>query len=122
MFKKHTMKKVLIYSLFIFSFSFLIISCHCKKKIAADTKATAEVKRDFEVEGYTKATVINYAVDGCTFLLQLADEKKLEPTNLSTDFKKDNLAVWVKYMPKKGGMSVCMAGQIVEISDIQLRK
>lgn len=116
------MKKSFVLSLLIFISSTFIISCNCKKKVQTETKTTTEVKRDFEKEGFVKATVINYTVDGCNFLLQLADEKKLEPTNLSADFKKDNLAVWVKYISKKGGMSVCMAGQIVEISDIQLRK
>lgn len=102
------------------TFSMSIISCHCCKK--STSSEVKESKRDFEKEGYVKATVINYTLDGCTFLLQLADEKKLEPTNLSADFKKDQLAVWIKYMPKKGGVSICMAGQMVELSDIQIRK
>ena len=81
-----------------------------------------EKKRDFEQEGYTKATVVNYEIDGCKYILQLEHEKKLEPTNLTADFKKDKLDVWVKYIPKKGGMSVCMVGQVIELTDIQLRK
>jgi hypothetical protein len=120
--KKTGMKKVFLFSFFLFTFSFLTVSCHCKKKACFWTNRTVEVKKDFEKEGYVKATVINYTVDGCTFLLQLTDEKKLEPTNLSEEFKKDNLPVWIKYSPKKGAVSVCMAGQIVELSDIQLRK
>lgn len=90
------------------------------KKVAIESVNTPVI--DLEVEGYTKATVISYEVDGCTFLLQLADEKKLEPTNLSADFKKDRLAVWIKYVPKKGAVGICMAGQIVELSDIQIRR
>jgi len=116
------MKKALLLPFLILNFSLFVVSCHCKKKISSETNAAAEVKKDFEGEGYVKATVIKYALDGCGFLLQLADEKKLEPTNLSADFKKDNLTVWIKYAAKKGGMSVCMAGQIVELSDIQMRK
>src|SRR4051812_47827488 len=116
------MKKAFLFSFLLFTFSFLIVGCHCKKKASADSKTTVEVKKNFDKEGYVKATVINYTIDGCTFLLQLADEKKLEPTNLPEAFKKDNLSVWVKYVDKKDAMSICMAGQIVEISDIQLRK
>lgn len=116
------MKKAFLFSFLFCTFSFLIVSCHCKKRATVDANTTTDFKRDFEKEGYTKATVINYTIDGCTFLLQLADEKKLEPTNLSDEFKKDNLAVWIKYIPKKGGVSICMAGQMVELSDIQLRK
>lgn len=118
------MKKTLFFSFLIFNFSFLISSCHCKKKTTSETViATPEIKKDFEAEGYVKATVVDYQLDACRYLLQLPDEKKLEPSpNLSPEFQKDQLAVWVKYIPKKGGMSVCMAGQMIEISDIQIRK
>ena len=119
---KKTFKFLLVF--FLFNFFFLVFSsCHCKKKItSASQPSTAEQKRDFEKEGYVKATVINYEVDGCTFLFKLSDEKKLEPTSLSAEFKKDQLAVWIKYTPKKGAVSTCMAGQVVELSDIQIRK
>jgi len=116
------MKKIFFFSLFFILVSFFFPSCHCKKKAATDTTNSEEVKKDFAADGYIKATVINYEVDGCTFLLLLEDGKKIEPTNLSADFRKDKLTVWIKYMAKKGGVSVCMAGQIVELSDIQLRK
>jgi hypothetical protein len=52
----------------------------------------------------------------------LSDGKKLQPYNLSDEFKKDQLTVWVKYVPKKNVFNSCMAGQVVELSDIQLRK
>ena len=117
------MKKLLLFSFFLFNFSFLITSCHCKKKATSPSQnVVAEQKRDFEKEGYVKATVINYTLDGCTFLLKLSDDKKLEPTNLPTEFKKDQLAVWIKYSMKKGGVSICMAGQVVDLSDTQIRK
>ena len=68
-------------------------------------------------EGYTHATVINYTIDGCTYLLQLEDGKKLEPDNLKDEYKKDNLKVWIKYQPRKGN-SICMAGEMITIIDI----
>ena len=114
------MKK--LFFLFLIPYILYLSSCHCKKVASPTQATTTEQKRDFEAEGYTKATVISYEIDGCTYLLKLSDEKKLEPTNLSADFKKDQLAVWIKYVPKKGGVSICMAGQMVEISDIQIRK
>src|ERR1035437_2473533 len=110
------MKKLFFFSFLIFNFSFLIISCDCKKKAVSASQTTAtDQKRDFEKEGYLKATVINYEVDGCTFLLKLPDEKKLEPTNLAAEFKKDQLAVWIKYASPKGAVSICMVGQMVEL-------
>lgn len=77
---------------------------------------------DFAAEGYLKATVIYYEVDACKYVLQLEDAKKLEPVNLKEEFKKDQLPVWIKYLPKKNTVSICMAGTIVELTDIQLRK
>ncbi len=116
------MKKLLLSILLLTSISFLVASCHCKKKAAADT-VTPEVKRDFEAEGYVKAMVIYYDLDACRYLLVLTNEKKLEPSaELPTAFQNDKLTVWLKYAPKKGGVSVCMAGQMVDIADIQIRK
>lgn len=114
------MKKAIVFTFLLFTFSFLIISCHCKKK-AASTTVTAQ-KKDFEKEGYTKATVIAFELDGCKFLILLEDQKRLEPVNLSPDFQKDQLAVWIKYAIKKDGVSICQAGQMVDLTDIQLRK
>jgi hypothetical protein len=93
------------------------------KKVKIESGASSDsFKMDFEKEGYAKATIISYQVDGCTFILQLSDGKKLQPYNLSDEFKKDQLTVWVKYVPKKNVFNSCMAGQVVELSDIQLRK
>ena len=66
------MKKFLFLSFSLFHFSLLIISCHCKRKTASPQTAIVveEKKRDFAQEGYTKATVINYEMDGCKYILQ----------------------------------------------------
>lgn len=93
------------------------------KKVLVESIASSDTfQMDFEKEGYSKATIVNYQVDGCTFILQLADGKKLQPYNLSDEFKKDQFAVWIKYVPKKNVFNSCMAGQVVELSDIQIRK
>ncbi|TAL60072.1 MAG: hypothetical protein EPN85_08040 [Bacteroidetes bacterium] len=117
------MKKAILFSFLISIFLFLIFSCHCRKKATAQTIAITEVKRDFEKEGYVRATVIYFDLDACRYLLVLANEKRLEPSaNLAPEFQQDQLSVWVKYVAKKGGVSACMAGQIVEVSDIHIRK
>lgn len=120
------MKNIFIISI-IFSASTLFFSCCCAKKTAA-THANTTTKRDFEKEGYVKATVIFYEIDACKYVLQLEPDLngpdviiKLEPVNLKDEFKKDQLLVWIKYEEKKGAVSICMAGKIVELSDIQLR-
>ena len=130
------MKKLFLFSFLILNFSFLITSCCCKKKasstVVAQTNSTAtsdtdiqkiqEEQKAFANGGYNRGRIIYNEVDGCGYMIQLGDGAKLEPTNLKDEFKKDKLDVWVKYTFKKGGASICMAGQIVDITDIQLRK
>jgi hypothetical protein len=70
---------------------------------------------------YTEATVINYSVDGCSWMLKLKDGKKLEPVNLKDEFKKDNLNVWIQYNPYKGNSS-CMAGEMITLTAIEIKK
>ena len=129
------MKKLFLSAILISGFSFLIASCHCKKKTSssanqttnttptdADIKKIQEQQKAYANGGYSRGMVINYEVDGCTYLIQLGDGTKLQPTSLKDEFKKDKLDVWIKYTTKKGAVSNCMSGQIVDITDIQLRK
>lgn len=94
----------------------VVLTASCSKKVAGLKSFPEETK-----EGYIKATVVNLTLDGCSWMLQLEDGKKLEPVNLKEEFKKDKLNVWIQYQVKKGGMSVCMAGEVITISDIKLR-
>jgi hypothetical protein len=71
---------------------------------------------------FIKAEVINYTVDGCTWMLKLEDGKKLQPSELKPEFQKNKLKVWIKYVVKKGGVGICMAGEMVNITEIELRK
>ena len=125
------MKKLFpfILSLFFLQYTFFLASCCGKKNAAAQNTTIPEVKRDFEKEGFIKATVVYYELDGCKYILQLVSDPngpdviyQLEPQNLKEEFQKDQLAVWIKYTARKGGVSVCMAGQMVDLTDIQLRK
>ena len=133
------MKKVFLFSFLITGFSFLITSCHCKKKtsksdsaVMVNTNTTTPTQEEIEKiqeqqfkyasEGYTKARVIYYELDGCNYILLLGDGTRLEPANLPQEYKKDKLDVWIQYSLKKGAVSVCMVGQIVELKDIQLRR
>lgn len=89
---------------------FLISSC--SRKTCRNT-ATAW-------EYYEKATVINYPLDGCNWLLKLEDGKKLQPVNLDQKFQKDNLNVRITYEIIKDGMGICMAGEMVTLTKIIL--
>ncbi|MGZ4035504.1 MAG: hypothetical protein ACXVPU_10110 [Bacteroidia bacterium] len=76
----------------------------------------------YEFEGYEKAKVINYPIDGCGWMLQLEDSTKLQPLILSPEFQKEGLQVLIKYEIKKDVAGVCMAGKIVALTDIKKLK
>jgi len=62
-------------------------------------------------------------LDGCGFVIDLNEGKRLEPTNLS-EFNitpENGKKIWVKYHETEGG-SICMSGEIVEIDCISIRK
>lgn len=95
--------------------STLIFSA-CSPKVPGTQSVTP-----MEQQGFVKATVKNYTVDGCTWLLELENGKKLQPAFLDIPFQKDNLAVWIKYTVTKSNASICMTGQTVNITEIQQR-
>ncbi len=102
----------------------VITSCCCKKVCGRgkEERTTTAPPVDYVKEGYTAATVIYYELDACKWMIQLDDEKKLEPRGMDTAFQKDKLKVWVKYEILKGAVSTCMAGTIVKITEIKERK
>mgnify|MGYP001589060402 CR=1 FL=1 len=90
-------------------------SCKCKEP------AAASIQRNYTSEGFTKAIVIKYEVDGCVWMIQSENGEKFEPSNLPEEFRKDQLPVWLKYQFQKAGVSNCMAGKMVLISEIAKR-
>ncbi|MGQ0829062.1 MAG: hypothetical protein ACT4ON_11795 [Bacteroidota bacterium] len=96
----------------------VIITTACSQK----TGTTQSTVKEQDKAGFTKATVINYKLDGCSWMLQLEDKNRLEPINLKEEFQKENLKVWVQYEIFKEGASICMAGEMVKIIAIELRK
>lgn len=81
-------------------------------------------KTNYAKEGYEKAVVINYKVDGCGFMLQLLDKRKskISPDKLPDEFKKEKMKVWIKYSAsKKQPITTCMAGHFCDLIDIKKR-
>lgn len=105
---------------------FLSLSCS-KKTIstggAKPVKAEVTEVVDYAKEKYTMATVVDMReLDGCGFMLKLDSGKKLQPSPaLAKEFSVNDKAVWIKYQVKKGGVGICMSGQIVTLLDIQGR-
>ena len=109
---QNKLKNIVLIALVVF-----INACSQKTTTPATTKTVPPEKANF-----TKATVINYKLDGCSWMLQLEGGKKLEPINLNVEFQKENLKVWIQYEPFTQGASICMAGEIVKITAIEARK
>ncbi len=99
----------------IISFSLITLNINAQEKPR---------KINYKKEGYIKAQIINYNVDGCGFLIELCDKKKSKfaPEKLADNLKKDKQKIWIKYtLAKKQPMSTCMAGKLIEVLDIQKR-
>ena len=94
--------------------SVFIVACVTKKVTASDT--------DMEAQGFVKAMVIRMDLDGCGYMLELAGDKtKLEPDGLQPEYQTDSLNVWIKYKAAPDRMSVCMAGQTIDLLEIKKR-
>lgn len=72
-----------------------------------------------DVVSATAKVVDAKGLDGCRFLLELSDGKKLIPLSLPPTLSKDGLEVHVQYRFKKSMMSICMAGPTVELLKIE---
>ena len=95
-------------------FCIAAVACVVKKATVSDT--------DMEKQGYVKAMVLSYEVDGCTYMLELSSDKsKLEPDGLQPEFQKDSLPVWIKYKAAPDRMSICMAGATIDLLEIKKR-
>lgn len=85
-------------------------------------KKAAKSDTEMETEGFVKAMVVKYDVDGCGYMLELvSDKSRLEPDGLQPDFQKDSMKVWIKYKSAPDRMSVCMAGATIDLLEIKKR-
>lgn len=91
---------------------------HQRDSVIVDSLATKAMEKN----GFLKATVVDKTgLDGCRFMLQLEDGKMLQPLNLGEKYMKDGMKVWVQYTIQKDVMTVCMAGDVVNITEIEKR-
>ena len=57
-------------------------------------------------------------LDGCTFLLIMDDGSRLQPVNLPEQYCKNGVRIMITYREIKG-VSVCMAGKMVEVTSVR---
>ena len=77
-----------------------------------------------ECKNSQSAKLINMTgLDGCSWMIELTNGTKLEPTNLN-DFNIDlqvNQKIWIVYHTAAQMASICMHGEIVTIDCISKR-
>lgn len=99
--------------LFISSFLLLFMACGSSRKSEVTEAVPA---------GYTDALVKDFkGLDGCGYLLIGTDSTRYEPVNLEPAFQKDGLRVFFKFK-RFDGMSICMAGKMITITEIRPAK
>ena len=77
-----------------------------------------------ECENSHSAKLVNMTgLDGCSWMIELNDGTKLEPTNLN-DFNinlQENQKIWIVYHTAAQMASICMHGEIVTVDCISKR-
>ena len=100
--------------LFVVAFLTLLAVACKHQKVVTDS--------EMEAQGFVKAMVISYDVDGCGYMLELnSDKSKLEPDGLQPEYQKDSMNVWIKYKAAPDRMSICMAGATIDLIEIKKR-
>lgn len=94
-------------------FALLLLACK-HQKVVTDS--------EMEAQGFVKAMVISYEIDGCNYMLELVcDKSRLEPDGLQPEYQKDSMNVWIKYKAAPDRMSICMAGATIDLIEIKKR-
>jgi hypothetical protein len=96
----------------LFTINLLFISGCCDKKITANNSAIPANSIQATVKDYRE-------LDGCDFLLETQQGKKLQPSNLDPKFKIPELKLLITYQPIKDGVSICMTGEMITLIFVQ---
>jgi len=114
----HTAWKISIF------LSIIILSCKISRESTHQEKSENDLKQEVSSQKKiqnmeTEATVIDLrGLDGCSFLLRVHNQERLEPINLPEEMKVNGLAVMVTYEYHQGA-SICMAGKMIKITHIR---
>ena len=85
----------------------------------AGCKSTKNLESDLTKQGFVIVTVLdNRKVDGCQLLLADYNNKRYEPATLPDSVRVNGLKIGVKFSFVKGGVSACMGGQLIKVSEI----
>ena len=110
-----------IMKLYVLIFIAVFSACAGGKDASKTNMADSKTEEEWAIDGYTAGTIQDFSLlDGCGFLIVMNDAQLL-PINLAEEFKKNNLAVWVKYHYPKAAQTTCMKGKPILIDEIKLR-
>ena len=106
----------------------MILKIFYKKKFILSlvvlTLTIYSCNKESECENSHSAKLVNMTgLDGCSWMIELENGTKLEPTNLN-DFNinlQENQKIWVVYHTAAQMASICMHGEIVTIDCISER-
>ena len=88
------------------------------------TIAIHSCNKESECENSHSAKLVDMTgLDGCSWMIELNNGTRLEPTNLN-DFNinlQENQKIWVVYHTAAQMASICMHGEIVTIDCISVR-
>ena len=103
------MNRCILFSMMI---SFLLTACASRNNTVA---APPDKQAVF-------AQVIDYSeIAGCTWILELSDGQKLQPVNLSEEYRRKGMRLFITYKIYDG-VSVCMTGKMVTLTSVSVAK
>lgn len=113
------------FKLFYFITTLLILSCNSTKNTK---KVSEQVQIEAEkmiMEGFKKGTVIASEKKGdCPYIIELQSNDKqvyLDPIDLPTEFKKNEILIWFKFTPSRRIKRCEKADPVILNENIHLR-
>lgn len=70
-------------------------------------------------ESLETVKVIFFEVAGCGYMLQRQNQSRLQPINLPEQYHVEGLELYVSYRIIKDAVTICMAGDVVELINIK---
>ena len=101
----------------------MLTACPGKNETEQQTTTEASTKQTMEPikQDWLQVKVVDMrGLDGCRFLLELENGKRLQAINLSPEHQKTGLKLRITYKMAEGYMGICMAGDMVELVNVEV--
>lgn len=101
--------------------AFVLMSCASSKDLSQDVPK--QDPKEMIAKGFVRGEIVYSDVEGdCEYTIHTIDDpvEYLDPFNLSDDFKRDGMKVWVKYTGLRQD-NRCEKARPIEINEIEER-